>query len=205
MSKKLTEECKKRISEKIRELEKISAIEFVPVIAANSSNYAHFRFVIGLVATILTLTYFHLIGWGHSTGLVLAGAFGFGALIYFSLGNDLILSKFLPSHLKHEEVEEAARIKFLEHEIFATPQRTGVLIYISELEQSVFLLADKAILEKLPSDELSSLAAVLAQDLGKNGSAETFLTALEELSIKLAPTFPVGAENKNELSDHVRT
>lgn len=205
MGTSLSTECKTRIENKVRELEKISSVEFVPVMSKQSSHYLPFRFALSLLCSLVALSFFHWKAWSISSLGSIGLSIGFGLLCFGLLSLKKILSTALPEQLKHEEVEEAARLKFLEHEVFATPQRSGVLIYISELEQSVYLLADKGIAAQISRDEITQLGETLAQDLGKNGSAETFLKALEELSTKLAPKFPPGPSNNNELGDHVRS
>src|SRR5690606_38161285 len=110
----------------------------------------------------------------------------------------------LPRKLRLHEVEEAAALEFLKHEVFATRQRTGVLIYISLLERAVFVLADKGLLQKFDSKYWEGLGLKLAQDFNAHEAGRSFFAALDHMAPDFEKEFPPGADNPNELPDHLR-
>lgn len=101
-------------------------------------------------------------------------------------------------------VQMAAHMAFLQYEVFATKERTGVLIFVSEWEQAVFVLADKGLLNHIPSSEWADLGAELAKDFESLGTKNTFLSALDRISERLGRHFPPAPQNANELPDDVR-
>jgi putative membrane protein len=201
----ISDELKKQIAAKVKEAEKLSALEFVPVFVPQSARYRLFRFVLSSYLSLSLMTYFLLEGWARSIYFTVGISWGAGIGLFFILSWRPLLSRILPGSFKHEEVEEAARVSFLEHEVFATKNRTGILIFVSELERLVYLLADKSVAAKISAQELSGLAGLLAKDLARSGSGEVFVKAITELSQRLSKDFPPEAGDKNELSDELRS
>ena len=62
-------------------------------------------------------------------------------------------------------VERAAELAFLEHEVFATRDRNGVLILISELEHRVAVLGDRGLHQKLESKGFVELVEQLTRSI----------------------------------------
>ena len=200
---RITLDFMKKIESKISELEKYSSVEFVPVLATRSSDYITFRSAVTVAFTFvlfvaLTSLPGSLVLWN------LVWSVGAGAFVASLLTFEPILRWVLPTALKRAEVEEAAHRAFMRQEVFSTHERTGVLIFISELEHGVFILADRGIGDRIASAEWATLSAQLAEDFNKRTPGDTFLAALQALSDRLAPDFPPSDDNPNEISDEVR-
>lgn len=198
---KLTEEFKKKIEQKIAEIEKISSLEIVPIIVSSSSHYflarvAVFLFLALAAALILGAVDFSL--WIQGVTFLSTC----GACFLFCL-HPTWFRFFMPHSLMKEQVQEFAARMFLDQEVFNTKDRTGVLILISELEKSVFLLADKGLVKLTTEREWQDLGVQLAADFSKQSSGETFLEALSALAKRVAPHFPPRSGDLNELSDKI--
>jgi len=109
-----------------------------------------------------------------------------------------------PSSMLKAEVEEAAQLAFLRERVFETKERTGILIYVSQLEQAVFVMADCGLLKIIPHQEWREIGAKMAQAFQRLNEEDLFLLALTECSQKLEPHFPYQAENRNQLTDQLR-
>jgi putative membrane protein len=202
---KESEKLEKKIEEKIKHLESKTSVEFVSVVAERSNSYFLFRTSLCLALAFFFLSILTSLGIFSESKLILSSAAILAAALFWLLFSwNACLRLLLPKQLKHLEVEEAARLAFLNHEVFATQKRTGVLIYISELEHSVFILADKGLLNVVPANEWAGLAAKLALELSHKESHQVFEKALDEISTKLIPHFPASATNPNELSDELK-
>lgn len=201
---KLTQSARDAIQNKIVEIERQTSVEYVPCFVERSSNYGAYRGLLAGFAAFLALFASRVFWvnaplWGE-----FAGAWLVAGAVFAVSGVPVILNAILPPSLKQAEVLEAAHGVFLREEVFATKARTGVLIYISELEQAVFVLADRGLRAKVKDEEWSKLASHLAHDLHRGQAGHTFLEALDQLSSRLAPDFPPSANNVNELPDYVR-
>lgn len=114
------------------------------------------------------------------------------------------LSYLMPKAWSLYHVETSAHLAFLYEEIFATEQRTGIMIYISERERAVYVMADKGVTAKIPVNEFGMLGQKLAKDFSKRTADETFLKALDEIAKRLGEKFPPRPNNTNELSNQIR-
>lgn len=201
----VSKEFQSKIKERIQEIEKKTSVEFVPVIVSECSEYLFFRLMICFQMTAIAVLLLWRYGEGAHFWLGAFVAVGVAVLTFLLVSWRPLLTRILPQRLKHAETEDAAYRVFLKEEIFLTKERTGVLIFISELEKSVFLLADKGLREKVPDREWKELGEILARDFKKKSAGQTFLEALNSLATRLAPHFPPREVNLNELPDELRT
>ncbi len=198
----ITLEFQKKIEAKIIEIEKICSIEFVPVIASRSSTYHFFR--TSLVVSFAFLLFVILTFKEIEPIWALVWSVGIAGFLASLLTVPSVLRWALPPHLKKAEVMEAAHRFFLEHEVFSTEHRSGIMIFISELERSVFILADRGISLKIPPQEWVELGSKLASDFQSSNPGLSFLGALEHLAVRLAPEFPPYEDDRDELGNQVR-
>ena len=200
----LTNEFKKRIQNKIVELELRTSVEFVPVITDRSSDYKLWRmfFFLLVFSFSLTLLVLEFPAYGGLEKVI--SSLGIALILFLATFLKPFLSTLLPAHAKFRAVEDRAQSVFLEQEIFLTEQRTGILIFISDFERAVLILADRGFAGKIDSREWKDLGAVLAQDFSKKSAGDTFLIALEKLALRLSADFPPARNNLNEISDNVR-
>ncbi|MEO5668142.1 MAG: hypothetical protein ABIR96_08785 [Bdellovibrionota bacterium] len=187
---------------KSQELEKISSIEFVPVVAKRSDSYFDFRVQLALVAALCAA----LGDAAYSSRWIeaaLVASLAFAA-IFALVSIPQILKLVLPAALAREAVIDRADSTFLHEEVFATRARTGVLIFVSLFEKEVFVIGDKGLLPFVKDDYWHTLGRTLAHDFKSKNPGLSFIRALEQLIKDVAPHFPAGADNPNELSDELR-
>ena len=109
-----------------------------------------------------------------------------------------------PSTFK-EKVTQRAEQAFLQEEVFNTTDRIGILIFISELEREVIVLADQGINEKVNSETWLSIVAILINGMKSKKSAEGIVKAINECErILLEHHFTNREKNSNELNDELR-
>ncbi len=99
-------------------------------------------------------------------------------------------------------VEGAAWEAFVRHEVFATRDRTGLLLYVSMLEHEVAILADSGIHPQVPQAEWDALARAIAGEMKRRTPGEALLAALDRVAQVLSARGPARrADDRNELPD----
>jgi putative membrane protein len=200
----LTNEFKVKIEAKISQIEKKSELEIVPVIVERSSDYYAWRFNLSVMAGVICLyglylsspTSIHASHWFLS----IAASIATWLLLHWKR----LLIMLTPRRVFLEAVQDEAAQWFLQEEVFNTRNRTGLLIFISEMESAAFILADKGLLRVIPDSRWALLGQQLATDFSQMSAGESFIRTLDEIEGELSSHFPASTNNQNEISDKVR-
>ncbi len=186
-------------------IEKRTSIEFVPVILKRCSDYNFFKSQIFWVLLTFELLIFRLLPV-HKVPMAveLLAAVGLGWILSKLVEQDFIFRKLLPKKWQHQAVEKKAAEIFLKEEVFNTKARSGLLIMISVFEESVFLFADKGLLQKIPASQWQTLGVQLAKDFDRARPGTSFFEALDEVMKEAEKHFPPCATNPNEIKNHLR-
>ena len=106
-------------------------------------------------------------------------------LTYALLGGRPLLGRIVPAARARAQAETAARDAFFAECVAGTPNRTGVLVYISALERAVVVVPDTGIAQVVPPGELGPVTSTwTADDLPR------FLAGLDRLGAVLAHRAP---------------
>jgi putative membrane protein len=200
----LSSQDRARVEAAIAQLEQRSAAEIVVAEVPRSDRYLELRgalaalFALGASAGLHTLL--PLVGAGELLLLeVLLFALGFAVL-----GVPALLRRCLPERRVREAVQRAAGLSFLAHGVFATRERTGVLILLSELEHQVVILGDQGIHAHMPEDGWGAHVETIVKAIRAGRAGEGVCQVIEALAEKLAELAPARADDTNELPDRVR-
>lgn len=203
---------KERIKEAVADLESESSGELVIYFAKKSHEYkgaswklAGFFGIVAIV-TIIALSYLWLLPAYFTpifialTILVMMGiGFGLGAL------SPKIRLSLIPENAVNHAVITKARDIFLQEEVFDTRERTGILIYISELEHEVVVLGDSGINSKIGDHEWTEVVDSVLKGIKSGKPAEGLVNAAHLCKeLLLDNGFLVREDDKNELSDDIR-
>ena len=210
-SNKFTKEELAKIKQAVQEAEARTNGEIVPVFAKQSGFYelALWRagFTFGLVAAggLIAIHYLSdILLWVPFYFWILAMlAFGFiGAWLTMSM--DGLRRLFAGKDLLYEKAHQKAKVMFLEHGVFSTQQRIGIMIFISFFEHQVIVMADDGINEVVPQEQWNSVVKHIGDKLKAGDRAGAILGAIEECArildespIEIAPT-------ENEIDDELR-
>ncbi|MCH2109570.1 MAG: hypothetical protein MK135_09580, partial [Polyangiaceae bacterium] len=85
-----------------------------------------------------------------------------------------------------------------------TRDRSGILLFLSELEGRVVLLADKGIHDRVEEDEWSQDVDRLVDAIKKGKPGAGTIECVQRLGSLLASSFPPREDDENELADGVR-
>jgi len=206
---KFTEQQKENVKKAIEDLENHSSGEIVPYFTYKSDSYDEANWKSSIVLSLIgavtlgAASYFWLLPFAvtpledaiYILALMLIGFFI--PIVYPPLLRTLISEEKM-----HQRVMESAMSVFLEQEIFKTRDRTGVLIYISELEHEVIVLADSGINAKVTSEDWEHVTAMVVDGIKKKEVDKGLVEAINACKkLLLDNGFTVRSDDDNELSD----
>ncbi len=108
-----------------------------------------------------------------------------------------------PRGLRRDRVHREALVQFKARGLTATEGRTGVLIYVAEVERIAEVVADTAIYAKVPPDHWGTTVAALLSGIKTGHAADGMIAAIGLAGAVLAEHFPPVAGNPNELPDRL--
>jgi putative membrane protein len=199
----LSEQQKHQISDAIARVEKRTSGELVVVIVPRSRDYAYFRAVPALAATIgIAWAAYSALPTVHSAWVFASQGVLWPA--FFALfGWAPLLRRFVPSEVQARAVDGRIKQLFIERGLTETRDRSAVLILISEAEHRVQILADRGIHVCLPADHWNGEVRSIVQAIRRGEAAAGLSGAINSIGAKLAEHFPPLANNANELPDRV--
>ncbi len=205
-----------RIRDAVQQAEERTAGEIVPVVVPQSASYEAVTWRAAAGATLLALTGVLLLlqfyeGWGLGWlytpwGVVItalsAGILGAVLSTYVAplqrvlAGDDLL----------DETVHRRALQSFVEEEVFATRDRTGILLFVSLREHRIEVLGDTGINELVEPDDWAEIVTRIRTGIQNDNLTEGLVEAikmcgrlLERRGVNIRP------DDENELSNTVRT
>lgn len=182
----------------VAEIEAATDAEIVVVAAPASGSYADLAWALGAGAGVVTLAF---LCWSP----IVFDAWWFpvdvaviGALVGWSLSSrPAVLARLAGEARRTRQVREAARAAFAEENVHATPDRLGLLVYVSAAEARVELLPDHGLAARLPGDARRELQ-LSASDL------DNLVAGLRTLGAVLARYVPATGANPNHIGDAPR-
>lgn len=196
----------------VEEVERQAAAEVVPVVVGAAGTYPQAAWrgaALGALAAPLVVALLHRLVelWGVPWELQLLLPPALGAAVGF-----LLPSLFPPLArllLFREELETQARERaehaFLTEEVFATRERTGMLILVALFERQVVVLGDKGIAARIPQERWRAIADGVAQGIRKGKPGEALAWGIRQCGVLLQEA---GIARKpgdvNELADQLR-
>jgi len=194
----LSEHERRRLDLRVAETEKRTGSQIVLSVIQRSDAYAELpwkAFALGasVAGLILLLLHRRLHDWypDASALIVVVGILACGVLLALLTVMMLRFAKlFLPDYRAEVEVQQYAKALFLERELFATRQRTGILLLVSLFEHRVVILPDKGLRERLTEDDVSNMIAAMTPLLKRKQIAAAFDASLDYLSRILTAASP---------------
>lgn len=186
----------------IETIEAASAVEVVVAVRRQSAVYHHANALVGAVAGFVGLAAMLFSSHTFRLTSILIDTFvaaALGAAVVELLPS---IKRALTSRAaRRTAVVQAARATFVERGVHATTGRSGLLIYISWLEQEVALVGDIGLSRALPADTFTQAQGTLTAAMRDGGSAVAH--ALEVFASALTKALPRHRHDINELSDAI--
>jgi putative membrane protein len=212
-----TESERAAIESAILETEGKTSAEVVVAVGTASGRYDRAEDIVGLWLAMITLvvTYFVLPfpeevpdwGWSllHGRILVLVVA----AVVAFFVGA-MVASRWLalrrlftPAVQMRDEASLRARQVFYDSRVHHTTGATGLLIFLSLYERQTVVLADQAVLAKIPQAMVDELCRTITEGLRDGRGAASVCEAVREAGNALAPVLPRAEGDVDELANRV--
>ncbi|HWA41563.1 MAG TPA: TPM domain-containing protein [Hypericibacter adhaerens] len=197
----LSQADRDRIERAIREVEARTSGELVTVVAAQSDHYlfisllyaAAGAFTIAPVLWALDVTANFL-----SLYVIQIAAF---LLLLLLLRWRPALMALVPDSLQRLHAERLAREQFVNLGLADTPERGGILLFVSMAERYVEVIADRGIHERVSVGIWSKAVAAFAEPVKQGRIAEGYLAAIEILGNQLVRQMPADPDNPNRFPD----
>jgi putative membrane protein len=202
---RITTKEKSQIEDAIKRAESETSGEILPVILKHSDFYpaAHFRMaiVVGFLASLIFYNAYDFddplsLLWVQLPGMILGYLLAF--LSFFK-------RLFTMKAEMTEEVHQRAIEVYFENKVSMTRDRTGIMIFVSELERKVEVLADCGINSQVEKNYWDTLVAELTASIGKGEKVEGMVLAIESCGKSLQENFPIKDDDTNEVSNHLIT
>ena len=117
----------------------------------------------------------------------------FGSVARALIGDEALMSR----------VEGRAAEAFVDEEVFATAERTGVLIFVALFEHQVMVVADDGIEKRVGSEAWEDIATGVANGIRAGNPAGALIEAVTRCA-RLLSEHGVPANTTNELSNEPR-
>lgn len=193
-----------RFAKVVATIESKTSAEIVVTVRERASTYRHVDLAIGAVlglAMLLVYVYAPIVfDDGHAVPAVVAAFVG-GALLSSAL--DAPKRLFVPRAERQKLVATAARAAFVEQGISATRGRTGILVYVSLLENAVEVVPDIGVDVEALGPDWKTAVGKLAGLARASATPDAIADALLALREPLALLLPVREDDVNELPDGV--
>ena len=196
--------ARQRIEAAIQEVEQHTSSEIVVATVPASDSYAEIVLGYGLAVALIAAAIAHFI-WLHApvmwllwlqAGCVLA------CVLAFRSG--FLLRLLTPAQRLEQSVQRRAREAFLEHGLFATRERTGVLILLSELEHRVVILGDVGIDKHVQAAGWQVHVQRMIAGIRAGRAADGICEVIRDIGVVLATHLPQRTDDTNELPNRVR-
>ncbi|MCX7098844.1 MAG: hypothetical protein NTV43_13160 [Methylococcales bacterium] len=201
MKKELSKDFQTQLWAAVKALEQVSQAEVVVVLRASSQAYSAIPLLWGIGAAWLSHTYLIFAPELYEDELVYGlPILGFAMGYAFAL---LPLVKRLCSKktVLQKNVEIMARAIFQKGGLHHTRAKTGLLVYVSFLERSVFLLPDRGLEMAMPDEEWQGLREQFNRIFASKKPLAALLLELNKTEALFARYLPALADDINELPD----
>jgi putative membrane protein len=193
-----------RIEAAIHAVEQNTAGEIVVVAVPKSDRYHDVRLLYGAACALAVAAGVHLLRPDLSVGLLFWLELVVFIGVFAAFAWPPLLRVLVPDARLDEAALRRAREEFLEHGVFATRDRSGVLLFVSELEHRVVLLGDEGIHERVQVSGWETHVRHVVEAVRAGKPADGVCQVIEELGAVLAQEFPPRPDDRDELPNTVK-
>lgn len=198
----LNEQQLDEISKVIESIEKQTDAELVTVLAPRADNYYYIptlwaAIVALLLPVILNFTPFWLTG----NDLLLVQWVVF-IVLAVCLRYPPVMMRLVPKQVRYWRASNLARRQFLENNLHHTDAETGLLIFVSEAEHYVEIIADRGISKFVSDEQWQSIIDEFITNVKSGRTREGFIDCINRSGKLLIEHVPATGE-KNELPNRM--
>ncbi|MFZ5697441.1 MAG: TPM domain-containing protein [Pseudomonadota bacterium] len=206
------EDTRRAIADAIEVIEQQTRAEVVAVLAPASATYGEYALLwsagIALLSTTLapyamppiTPLIAPLIAPMHLLPLIGPTLF---LVLMLAFRQPVVLRHLVPRQVLRQHAAAMARVQFLTQQLHHTREETGLLLFVSEFEHYVEILADRGIARQVPDQAWQELVATFTQHLAKKEIRDGFVETITGCGRLLAERLPADNHNPNELPNRL--
>lgn len=190
------------VEQAVARTERTTDAELVTVLARQADEY-HWvgLFWAALVALLVPGIIFFFPAWfGLQTMLLIQWGTFFVLGVLFQI--PAVTIKLVPRHLRHARAAALARVQFLEQNLHRTEHAVGLLIFVSEAERYVEIIADQGIAERVDNAQWEAIIKRFTERVVAGETRAGFVECVESCGALLAEVLPA-TEKKNELPNRL--
>jgi putative membrane protein len=190
------------VSQAIKDAEQNTDAELVAVLARRADDYRYiptlWAALIGLISPSVVL----LVGlWLTTTEILMLQATVF-VVLALVLRIPAIMYRLIPRSVRQWRAQNLARRQFLENNLHHTAAESGVLVFVSEAEHYVEIIADRGISQFVSQDQWQSMVDSLTAAIKSGDTTTGLVNCITACGDVLAEHIPATSE-KNELPNHL--
>ncbi len=194
---------RKRIEEAIAEVEQQTAGEIVVVTVPESDDYHDLRFLYAAACAVAGAALVHLLQPRLGVSWLLWLQIGIALVAYAVFNWPLLLRLLVPGARQEQAALRRAREAFFEHGVYKTRDRSGVLVFISELEHRVVLLGDEGIHARVQVTGWQDHVRHIVEAIRARRPTDGVHQVIRDLGEVLSREFPRREDDRDELSNRV--
>ena len=195
------EQARNEIADAIAEVERHTDAELVTVLAARSDDYLHHAMAWAAIAALLLSVPLMFLQPNVFVVLFVQLAIFCALVLLFRI--PAIARHLIPKHIGHWRASNMARRQFLENGLHHTKGETGVLIFVSEAERYVEIIADRGVSAHVDDSRWQAIVDRFVANVQRKRVASGFVQAIGECGEILAEAVPKNADNPNELPNRL--
>lgn len=204
LDKQFNDSFKDKLYDIISEIENNSLVEVVTIIKQESGNYKDTGFLVSSITTGIILTFLMLVPIDINPYLIYIFTIISFVMTYLLVMNiSGLLRLFISTKRQTRNVEIMSRATFQKGGIRHTQAQTGVLFYISILEQKVAIVADKGIEKNVPIEEIETIQTEFDKCFSSPNISASVLDALLNTKAIFNQYVPPVENDINELPDNL--
>ena len=202
----LTTAEQQQVTDAVQKAERTTSGEIVPMIVSRSHDYPMAAVTCSVSMVLpLALLLTSLIGerlWiGPQNLWLFLAVFALLYALFYPLvfRSDRLKRYFLNQRQVEQEVKKGALSAFYGEQLYKTRDANGILLYISVMEQKVWILADTNINAEIKQQEWDSMVVDLTAGIKAGKSAEAICEAIQRIGQILQTHFPYKKDDEDEL------
>lgn len=187
------------LTDSVRELEQRSCAEVVIEIRSRSGSYAHADARFASVAAFLALLVLLFSPWQFAPGWVAVDvALAWVAGLFISRKSDSVRRLVSTRRERVAQARAAAAAAFHDRGVANTIRESGVLVFLSILEEHIEILADRGVLKAVPPLQWND---VIIRARTARATPETLLELVRAMTPLLEQCLPTHEGDTDELSN----
>jgi putative membrane protein len=195
------EQERNEIADAIAEVERRTNAELVTVVTARSDDYLHHSMAWAAIAALLLSA--PLVFVRPNVFVVVSLQLALFCVLVLVFRIPAVAQRLIPRHLGHWRASNMARRQFLEQGLHHTKDETGVLIFVSEAEHYVEILADRGVSSHVDDSRWQAIVDRFVDNVKRKRVSAGFVRAIGECGEILAEAVPKSGDNPNELPNRL--